>query len=360
MSKDLWEQHTSARGTLRLQGHLNARDRIFNLVQDTSESYLIYIYGSGGIGKTRLVKDILEYPPQQTNLLVAVNLIDLYHTRNHSLAGLVNAFLDVIPGFREYFREQLAANERWEKTARLEQEGLPLAEIVSLRRELTEFFLSSLNQFKGQQRLVLAFDTAEKLLLADQPIQQTLGIGDHIMPILEWLLNELLPRVENAVILLAGRPERENRLLQRLEQIKQKKLVQIELTGLSEEEAINYIDAIADAAQQDSDEKTAEWIRRITIDQRKSIYENLSEYDDNNNRLGVRPIQLSLVIDHYVVSGTPPKEILELAPEGNTDPIKRKSFEENLIAAFQDSKRPVNKILSLMALMPKGMDAGFL
>ncbi len=360
MSQDLWEQHTSARGTLRLQGHLGARDRIWGFIRDFSHSYLIYVYGSGGIGKTRLVKDILDYPPPEPDLLAAVNLVDLYHTRNHSLAGLVDAFLDVIPGFRDYFREQLAANEKWEKTARLEQEGLPLSEIVSLRRELTGFFLSTLNQFKGKRRLILALDTAEKLLLADQPIQQTLGIGDHIMPILEWLLDEFLPCVENAVVLLAGRPDKENKLVQRLGQIKQKRLELIELKGLNEQEATRYIDAIADAAMQGGDKHTADWIYGITPGQRKSIYENLSEYDQDNNRLGVRPIQLSLVIDNYVVSGRPPKEIMELPPGGTASSGRRKSFEEHLVNAFQDTPRPVNKILAWMALMPKGVDDGFL
>lgn len=359
MSQSLWEQHTSARGTPRLEGHLGARDKIRKLILDFSKSYLVYIYGSGGIGKTRLVQDILKYPPETPNLLVADQLIDLYHTRNHSLAGLVNAFLDVIPGFKDYFREQLAANEKWEKVARLEQEGLPLAEIISLWQELTEFFLQALNQFKGNKRLVIALDTAERLLFADQPIQEQLGIGEHVMPILDWLLNEFLPRVENAVVLLAGRPEK-GKLLERLQQIDQKKLERIELKGLSEEESFRYFDGVAEAAEEEGDALTSGWIRSITTDQRKTIYENLCEYDEQNNKMGVRPIQLSLVIDNYVVSGKPPVKILKTDMRGIPYVERRNEFEKILVAAFQNPERSINEVLRLMALMPKGLDADFL
>lgn len=359
MSRSLWEQNTSARGTPRLEGHLTARDKIKKLILDFSESYLIYIYGSGGIGKTRLVQDILEYPPKSPDLVVATQLIDLYHTRNHSLTGLINAFLEVIPGFKDSFRQQLAANEKWNKMARLEQEGLPLAEIISLRRDLTEFFLKALSEFKGKRRLVIALDTAERLLLADQPIQQQLGIEDHIMPILDWILNEFLPRVENSVVLLAGRPG-VGKLLERLQQIDEKRLELIELVGLSEQEAFKYFDAVAEAAEKEGDHDTARWIRLIDSDQRKAIYENLCEYDSAGNKVGVRPIQLSLVIDNYVVSGTLQNEILTPSTEQPASEERRKRFDRILVRDFQDFSRPINEVLRLMALMPKGLDVGFL
>jgi len=86
------EVHTGAWATPELVGREAFLERIYQAVTDTSCSYVIYITGEGGIGKTRLVQYVLENPPADNHLVVASRVIDLYHSQVRTLAGLIGAF----------------------------------------------------------------------------------------------------------------------------------------------------------------------------------------------------------------------------------------------------------------------------
>jgi AAA+ ATPase superfamily predicted ATPase len=137
------ETRAGARATPELVGRIDELEQIESAIRDTETSYVIYITGRGGIGKTRLVQYVLEHPPKDIALVVASRLIDLYHTRVHSLAGLIGAILEVVEPLGDFFRDELeeAGKDKLEALARAEREGLSTAEVISLRKELTEFFL---------------------------------------------------------------------------------------------------------------------------------------------------------------------------------------------------------------------------
>ncbi len=70
------ETYTSVRATPELVGREKELEQIENAIRDTEHSYIIYITGQGGIGKTRLVKHVLEHPPDDVSLVTASDLID--------------------------------------------------------------------------------------------------------------------------------------------------------------------------------------------------------------------------------------------------------------------------------------------
>ncbi|MBU1662351.1 MAG: ATP-binding protein [Chloroflexi bacterium] len=361
----LRETYRTARATPELVGRSEAYGQIEAAIRDTSKSYIIYICGVGGVGKTRLIQHVLANLPEGLPLLMASDLIDLYHMRTHSLSGFIGACLEVWGEFATFFREELGRAEAdlLEAVARAEQEGLSLAEIISRRKDLTDLFLRAINRFAEQKRLVLALDTAERLLLESDPVQQPLRLMEERPAILDWLLKDFLPNINNAVILLAGRPERGD-LRRALEKIGDKRFVPIDLRGFSEKEALLYYDAVAIAAEKESDTATAQWLRILPAEQRQVIFNCLCD-DEQDHSPEIRPILLALVIDYLSISGRfLPGLTISLAEAREKSPQERRLIREQveaeLVRLLLDTGRPADNVIRNLAWTPKGMDAELL
>lgn len=359
------ETYTGARATPQLVGREKELEQVEAAIRDTEHSYIVYVTGQGGIGKTRLVKHVLEHPPEGVSLAVASKLIDLYHTRTHSLAGLIGAILDVLKPLDEYFREELkqVGADKLEEVARAEQEGFTLAEIISRREELTKFFIEAFNRFSSQQRVVLALDTTERLQAAD-PAQEALGLTEERPAILDWLLNDFLPNIRNAVILLAGRPG-PGGLTQVLEQIANKRFLCIPLQGLTEDEALDYFEAVIRSAEASCDPRDAQVtdaIKRWSEEDRQAIFYCLCDEGDPPR---IRPILLALAIDHLVVAGRPlPALTRTLAETQALAPDQRGKVQAELgralVQAIREHRRPADEVIVALAWLRKGADVELL
>ncbi|GAB4534959.1 MAG: hypothetical protein Kow0063_18620 [Anaerolineae bacterium] len=356
------ETYTSARATPELVGREKELKRIEEAIRDTSQSYIIYITGEGGIGKTRLVKHILEHPPDGLSLTAASDLIDLYHTRVHSLAGLIGAILGVLKPLDEYFQEELkqVGTDKWEEVARAEQEGFTLAEIISRRKELTEIFITAFNRYSDQQRVILALDTTERLQAAD-PTQEMLGLTAERPAILNWLLNELLPNIRNTVVLLAGRPEPGD-LTPALKRIPSLQFLPIPLGGLTEQEALAYFEAVAESARASGDVQAAEAVQTWSEEERKVIFHCLC---DEGEPPRIRPILLALAIDHLVVAGRPlPALTRPLAEAQALTSGQRKGLQAELgsalVQTLHEARRPADEVIIALGWLRKGADADLL
>ncbi|MCX7840439.1 MAG: ATP-binding protein, partial [Anaerolineae bacterium] len=292
-------KYTSARATPELVGRKEILAQIEQAIRDVRHSYLIDIQGSGGIGKTRVVNHTLEKlaPALDPALRVAKYPVDLYHTRNHSREGLLENLYDALEGTPQEFSNYHAARERLQRIS-------DLAELNKQRDVMVNAFLEDLNRIAQQRQLVFALDTTERLFFESDPIQQRLGLEKEKIAILIWLLRDFLPRIENAVILLSGRAERGS-LRPDLQKIEGKKFLQIDLKGLTEDEALEYFDAVIRACEkpsesQDPDPEAAASIRHLSNDQRRVIFYSLC--DNTQGTLTIRPIWLALAIDYWVVS----------------------------------------------------------
>lgn len=360
------ETYTSARATPELVGRGNVLTQIDQAIRDTSQSYIIYITGRGGIGKTRLVKHVLKNPPRGIPLVAAADLIDLYHTRVHSLAGLIGAILGVIEPLAEFYRSRLAEAEAdmLAALARAEQEGLSMAEVISRRKETTAFFLDVLNQFTEQHRLVLALDTAERLLVERDPAQQALGLTEERPAILDWLLSDLLPNVRNTVVLLAGRPGPGN-LRQELAGIENKKSLAIDLTGLGEDEAVEYFEAVirrAEASDDPRDAQVAEAVRQWPDEDRRAIFYCLCDEGDPPT---IRPILLALAIDYLAVAGRPLSALTRPLSEARALTFAereaiRDELGQALVQVLHENRRPADEVIRALGWLRKGADAELL
>ena len=354
------ETYTSARATPELVGRKEELKQIEKAIRDTSQSYIVYITGEGGIGKTRLVKHILQHPPDDgLSLTAASDLIDLYHASTHTVEGLIDAIQKAIPpgeaGFERY-REGRKKLDEYSIRApdRIE-------EIYEQRAATIEAFLDELNELADRRRIVLALDTAEKLFFQEDPAAQQLGLTAERPAILNWLIHEFLPKVRNTVVLLAGRPEPGD-LAQALERIPNLQFLPISLGGLTEQEALAYFESVAKSARASGDAHTAEAIQKWSEEDRKVIFHCLR---DEGEPPRVRPILLALAIDHLAAAGHPLSALTRpLAEARALTPNQREKIRADLgsalVQTLREARRPADEVIIALGWLRKGADADLL
>jgi Tfp pilus assembly protein PilF len=353
-------EYVGARATPSLVDRESTLGAIKEAIDDRSRSYVLYITGLGGMGKTFLVRDVLrrcreggEWFTPEARIMAAEAEVDLYHAHAHSLEGLMRAIWNVLGSARA----DLVGYER--KMIRFEREKYDLAgmlrELTTLRDEVAQAFLDDLNRLAKTYRLVLALDTAEKLLYETDKIQETLGLGEEGIVVRPWLLREFLPKIENSVILIAGRP-RPARLRQDLREALGDRLLELDLPGFeSKDDAIAYFDVVAQAVRQEGKEEIADRIVAVPQDTREVIWRYTAG----------RPILLSLMVDYLVVANellTAVKDPLETARGKSKAEIKEieKKIEEELVRIFQNTGRAADEAIRILAWARKGIDAEML
>jgi hypothetical protein len=366
----LHEAYTGARATPALVGRTAVLQQIQEVVHQQGTTVVIYFVGRGGVGKTRLIQHALTTYAGQPDLMVADRLIDLYHTRNRSIGGLVESILEVVKPVGDYILSQSQddrVDEKLEALARAEQEGLSTAELISRREELTELLLDTINRFTQKERLILALDTAERLFVARDVAQEKLCLTDQRPAILDWLLTAFLPKISNAVILVAGRPDPLNlsEELHNATQSKRQLFVPLQLQGLHEEEALAYFDVIAERAETSeraSDRQAALIIKQWTLEERKALFYCLH---DDGSVPHIRPILLALAIDHLVVAGRPlPQLTCSLADAILLTNEQRRVIEDALgralVQILREYRRPADEIILALGWLRKGADVSLL
>lgn len=362
----LGETYTAARATPTLVGRREILPEIKETIYDRKTSTLIYIMGAGGVGKTRLIRHILDEVRDDEMLLVARELIDLYHTRNRSVGGLAESIVEVLAPLRQYIRshpQDSEIDEKLEALARAEQEGLSTAEVVGRRQELSALLLDAINDFSVQRRLVLALDTAERLYVVRDEAQEQLGLIAERPAVLDWLLHDFLPRLKNATILIAGRPEPLNLTTEftELTARAQHYFSPITLSGLTEEETLAYFDAVVARAEQSTspmDQVAAEAILRWSDAEKRTVFYCLHDGGDEPR---IRPILLALAIDHLVVGGRPLQALtLPLQEAKALGENERRQIEvelnQALVRTLREHHRPADEVIVTLGWLRKGAD----
>ena len=146
----------------------------------------IYYYGHGGTGKTWILKKILLDYAAEPSIFVS-DIIDFYETENHSIQGLqrsIRSCIDDQEAFKLY-------EQRLQNLNASRQANDPSHKISALQDRANREFLSSCKQALNKRKTVLLFDTFEFVQ------QQEVG---------KWMSAEFLPKIDNATIVIVGRP----------------------------------------------------------------------------------------------------------------------------------------------------------
>ena len=353
------EIYPSPIATAELVGRKEELDAIRKAVEDAPHRYVIYITGQGGIGKTRLVQHVLQTLSREkgSSLSVASMPVDMYHTINHTVEGFTRTLQEVLAPGGNGFEHYLEERKRLHKIAREE-----IARWQEQRERMINAFIDDLNHLAEKRRVVFALDTIEKLFPEEDPVAGRLGIRVTSPFIYEWLLKKFFPRLQNAVIILAGRPVPFASLEEDLRETGQ--FVSIQLRGLSEEESLGYFKALERSLRERGSPRdifVAERIEQWNDDDRRKIFHCLRDEDGT-----VRPILLALAIDYLAITGKSFPAIegktlpeAKALSEGEREQIRNELL-ESIQAAIREASALTSDLILTLAWLTKGADINLL
>ena len=337
------ELYPSPIATAELVGRKEELDRIKEAVKDAPNKYIIYITGGGGIGKTKLAQHLLELLPQEMDepLLVASRPIDMYHTANHTVDGFIRALQGALSqngaGFEEYLEKR--------------------KEFYEIKPSMIEAFIDDLNRLAKERRTVFVLDTVEKFSFQEDPVARRLGISIVRFPIYEWLVREFLPKLQNTVVIMAGRPAP----LPSIDDLeKLGTFLPIKLQGLKREENFDYFEALEKSLRKRGERRdifVAERIEQWDDEYRGKIFHCLRDADGT-----VRPILLAIAIDYLAITGEPFPAIEEksLSEAQALSEREREGIRNELLkgveAGIREASDLAGTLISTLAWLTKGAD----
>ena len=344
------DRFTGAYATPELVGRTDLIAKITKVLQRPGHNpQAVMLTGLGGMGKTRLINQILQDAAKLADkqiLLAAPINVDAAHIVNHTRNGLAESLYRVLTPpaerFSGYLREHRILERMW-----------LAGEVGGVNEQLEcelAAFSDDMKSLASKQRVVLALDTAERLVYGvPGKYQAMLDVADSW----EWLL-EALPQWGNVVLLLAGRPGA-SPLLPHLKQALGDRVEEIEVGPFSFEESQGYFEAVAQAAVIE-EPAVATRLRSLTPDMRHLIH----------IYAGGKPILLALLADILISAEpgrlpglllTPLAEAKEKTP-AELDAI-RELMEKELITRLRETPSIGDTILALGRL-PKGADSNLL
>lgn len=347
-SQEYGMEYASARATPELVGRGKILDIIGNAIKEKKEqAQVIYITAKGGMGKTRLLEEVVKRwgskdvskSKKKAKLLIVNHLIDLYHTHTHSEEGLIAEIVEALDPEGNLFVKYV--EKRMELTHMKFERG-ETQPIQGLRREMIETFLMELNELgKQYTKIVIVFDTAEVLTYETDRVQQALGLADQPIGVARWLTQDFINRLFNTVVLIAGRPE-SPQLADELKRANTK-LIEYELPGFNEQETLEYFKVIAKTAHAENPQ-SAKRIESIPEDTRRTIH-RLTKGE---------PFVLALFIDYLAIAKEIPS-LSQRAPESFTDELR-----DLIVETIQEDWRPLDRVVEALSWTPKGMGAELL
>jgi tetratricopeptide (TPR) repeat protein len=216
-------------GTARLGliGREEEKQVIDTAMNQPGKLRVVYLRGSGGIGKSSLLAHIAGYfASAPLPDFVYSGIIDLYDYDSYSSTGLEKIILSGLktdlerlrqsdlPRQKTFTIENLLSmiNDYQRRSTELREKQLALpghgqgAVVEKLRLALSQQFLRTYSAIEQNFRIVLCFDTIELLENQVDNAQLKLGLESENITARNWLL-QTIARMQNSLVILAGRPE---------------------------------------------------------------------------------------------------------------------------------------------------------
>jgi tetratricopeptide (TPR) repeat protein len=317
------------------------RDRQVQLIRqaitDQLNTYVIYIVGAGGIGKTRLLEEIgVILAKWEGKPFSWSNIIDLYHAEYHTPLGVQAAIVHALDPAEQHFSSYRQYRQDFEEKQRA---GLSGGELDLMRRELDELFLADYQVLAAQQRIVLSFDTVELLQYEVDAVQRICEVPDVETVIKNWLLR-YVPQLPNTVTLFAGRPQSEiEREFKHVFGELGNHFIRIELDVLSEREMRRYLNALGEV-----NENLAEWLE-------SPIGEKIITLARG------RAIDLALLVDLFLNGRSSISTLYEESEQGNSD---EKIAGDLLVEHLRTLPDSLGLMVEFLAHARKGLDKDLL
>ncbi len=333
-----------ANQTQYIIGRQEYLDAIYAAITDKKQqSHALYFVAPGGLGKTRLLQEIVAKQGQWNDFAFRCTpLIDLYHADFHSPDDLRQAIISGLDPQQQQFPRFFAVVQAYKHQL---QAGASDRELEQQRRKLDTLFLQEYKSFAQQHRLVICLDTLELVQHEDDFVMRVCQVENIDTVIKTWMVHRL-SKLPNTVILLAGRPH--SNLQQELEKHFRDSDHEFTLYNLgvfSLKETQEFIDALATAPNQDE-------LRHI-LDQNPGLYERIFDLTQG------KPIYLALIVDFLLLGS----DIGALFPADTTQAVNVSEAElgKRLVRfMLQDLPYPVRRILFWLLFARKGLDQALL
>ncbi len=333
------ERYTGAWATPDLIGREDLLNKIDTTLQAAGGPTVIALYGKGGIGKTRVLLDVLQRY-RNDKYRPAGQLIDLYDIQYHNrleLARAIHTALDAEddPAFREFERAV-------ERLQRIQVSGDSKQIEEDIEKTLNECS-KALRRLAESRRVIIALDTAERIAYGASETKEPFQVAQSW----EWLINSL-PAWSNVTLLIAGRDQ----ITHLFPAIRQAdiELTALEVTPFTEDETRAYLQAVAAAARAAGEEDVANTLDELLTRDPKRI-QQIHRYS------GGLPIMLALLADYISIAGfgkLPAVFETEMHPEQ-----ARPLLEAQLIERLMETS-DVRDTLPMMGRAPRGLDAALL
>ncbi len=329
----------------RLEKHLHAPGTV---------SHFVYYWAHGGLGKTRLLEELVNLVKQAGPGFYCSGIIDLYHADTHSTSDLERIIIESLDPEVRHFSNYRSERERYERLRELRTDP---GVLEKRRAGLAQFFVEGFKEMAlDAKKIVLIFDTIELLQYESSIVEEKAGLATADTRIKPWLLR-VLPVLPNVLTVLAGRPKEQApdeafdpqaRLVEDLQTAFEGKLSIVQLNPFTAEETATFI-ASASGGIEIIPEQALPVVQRLT---------------------GGKPIYLHLLIDLLKTLSPEPRSVIgqieqytELANVPEDDErlkTAREEIERKILDAIFNEAGELAGYLSRIALMPKGVDAEIL
>jgi len=209
---------------------------------------VLAMIGNGGMGKTRLERDILEWGRTQPGLLAAKDLVDLYHYVYHTPTGLADQLVKELEGCDNCFDHYHALRSE------MDLQRLGGFSNAEKSEEALKAFISAIRKCSENRRLVIVQDTAERL----KYFQQRAVCW-------EWLVKSL-PDWGNVTLVMAGRTECRPLMNEVGAEI-------FPVGAFNEQDSLDYFDAAVRSARSVGAQDVARNIEALTPAMRRKAHE---------------------------------------------------------------------------------------
>lgn len=305
---------------------------------------IIFVTGDGGIGKTEVLKEVLQRCAEQKPYWhVAMDVVDVYHPGVRTKFGLAEQIVNVLSrdgtaSFAGYAEERSTYRRQL-----LSASGAGIGKKVEdMRKRFTE----GLEQLCARSTVLFALDTAEKLVYP--PVKPGgEALADDLW---DWLC-DLLNGLNNIVVLVAGRPP--IRALQTLAaNYPALQLHSLELLPFSLDEYRVYLNELSGHLRRHDRLENADRLTRLPPQMVEHVH----------SQTGGDPISLALIADLIAVGGDLPDELFEDSATSFTDDSLR-SRREDLQRSWLSRllERPMlGQTLNALGYLPRGATSGLL
>jgi tetratricopeptide (TPR) repeat protein len=222
---------------LPLVGRQEETKKIAEAIQSQGMS-ILYLEGVAGIGKTALLEEAQAIAARDKSV-ICPPIIDFYDTQMHAHRELEAAIAKNLASGKAAFKEYWAQRRRAEHTPPHAGQTMRHQE-----EELWQTFVKAYNSVAARNRVLLRFDTAERLEYEQEPeeIMADCEVSPQEAPSWEWLSHRI-GELKNTAILIAARPTPSEQLWQGLLEAHGEQVVRVEVSGFSLEETKAYFQA---------------------------------------------------------------------------------------------------------------------